>query len=416
MVRIDRNARRPARIGLLVIASLLSAACTQQSITATPPTCDFGEVVLDSNFASGRVDACTQQDEEHYTLTLQPENLPINHSPWYAFRATADSPREIKVTLSYEAHQHRYHPKVSTDGETWRPLEASAISILDDGKQVRLTLEVGPNPLWVSGQEIFDNQDYADWLDALEGSSEIEQSIIGSSVEGRPIRKFETPNQGQGKYVVLLGRQHPPEVTGALAMKSFVERVLASDSLAVQFREQFGIVSVPNLNPDGIHRGNWRHNANGVDLNRDWGPFTQPETRLMRDELTRFSEPGGPDVYLFLDFHSTSKDVFYTQMPDAELFPPNFTADWLNALRARAKAHFGNDEFNWEPGHNPDTPTSKAYVYDTFGIPAITFELGDETDRERIDVYAQFAAEEMMRILLAFDQTESAVREPAVGE
>ena len=139
---------------------------------------------------------------------------------------------------------------------------------------------------------------------------------------------------------MLLGRQHPPEVTGALAMMAFVERVFAEDELAQAFREQFCTLMVPNLNPDGVHHGNWRHNMHGVDLNRDWGPFTQVETRLMRDELARFDQPDSPRLYLFLDFHSTSKDVFYTQLAEMETFPPEFTGDWLSGIQARARDEF----------------------------------------------------------------------------
>ena len=29
----------------------------------------------------------------------------------------------------------------------------------------------------------------------------------------------------------------------------------------------------------------WRHNANGVDLNRDWTAFTQPETQAIKNYL-----------------------------------------------------------------------------------------------------------------------------------
>ena len=42
---------------------------------------------------------------------------------------------------------------------------------------------------------------------------------------------------------------------------------------------------VPLANPDGVEQGHWRHNAQGVDLNRDWDRFQQPETRALRDEF-----------------------------------------------------------------------------------------------------------------------------------
>ena len=69
----------------------------------------------------------------------------------------------------------------------------------------------------------------------------VQQSVLGKSVEGRTIDKLETVTTGQQGYIVLIGRQHPPEVTGALAMTSFIDRVFAADELATRFREKFGI-------------------------------------------------------------------------------------------------------------------------------------------------------------------------------
>ena len=106
---------------------------------------------------------------------------------------------------------------------------------------------------------------------------------IGRSVEGRPIRALHV-NPEAPRHVLVLGRQHPPEVTGALALIPFVERLLAKriDACAqaeptCALFEQHGFMVAPNLNPDGVARGHWRHNLGGVDLNRDWGAFTQPE-------------------------------------------------------------------------------------------------------------------------------------------
>ena len=88
-----------------------------------------------------------------------------------------------------------------------------------------------------------------------------------------------------GEFIVIVGRQHPPEVTGSLNLFPFLATVLGDSSLARQFRARYQLIIYPFLNPDGVALGHWRHNTGGVDLNRDWGPFTQPETRLVRDHV-----------------------------------------------------------------------------------------------------------------------------------
>jgi predicted deacylase len=386
--------------GLTTIILALCSACSTSITTNAPVDCAFTEVSFDTSFPGGRIDGCAEQEANRYLITLSPENTPINHSPWYAFKVEADAPRSITVELEYTEHAHRYFPKISTDGVTWERMPAADVTVAADGKQAVLSLQVGPNPIWVSAQELVDNDDYSAWVRQLAQQEFAQLSVLGKSLEGRDIYKINTFNQGQKKALLLVGRQHPPEVTGALAMRSFVERLFDSDALAQRFREQFGIIMVPNLNPDGVYHGNWRHNRNGVDLNRDWGPFSQPETQLMRDELSSLQQVGAPKPYLFLDFHSTAEDVFYTQFPDMKTFPENFTTRWMTAIEARAASDFPDYKVVWTPGHNAEEATSKNYMYETFGIPAITFELGDETDRSFIDQYAVLAAEEMMNVLL----------------
>ena len=71
---------------------------------------------------------------------------------------------------------------------------------------------------------------------------------------------------------------------------------------------------------------------------------------------------------------------------------------WLVAIGGRLPDY----EARRSASHNPDKPTSKAWAYDRFGCPAITYEYGDNTDRDFLRRQASVAAEEMMRLLLEF--------------
>jgi hypothetical protein len=113
-----------------------------------------------------------------------------------------------------------------------------------------------------------------------------------------------------------------------------------------------------------------------------------------------FQRPESARLSLFLDFHSTYEDVFYTQPDAIPISMPAFTETWLTNIEKRIQRKLPGFKINRDAAHNPGLPTSKTYVYSTFGIPAITFELGDNTDRRFIRVYATIAAEEMMSLLL----------------
>ncbi len=376
--------------------------------TASPDSvrCNSATIAVDADFPGGGYASCTFQSPEHLVVRIEPENEPpINCSPWYAMRLTPLRPqkevRQVTLNLTYDVCGHRYWPKISTDGKSWRRLQPENVSIteVDGVRQARLTIDLHDEPLWLAAQEIIQPADYSDWLDKLSRSPFASQRMLGKSAQGRdiPALTIKAPGFNQVEQIVLIGRQHPPEVTGAIAMKAFVEETFANTPLAGQFRKRFEITVVPLLNPDGVVHGYWRNNTAGSDLNRDWGPFAQPETRLIQSLLESLSDRSGKKLRLFLDFHSTSSDVFYTIPDDLPTNPVMFTRDWLENLQKRMPQY----DVRRDPGHNSGLPTSKSYVYRKYGVPTATFEIGDETDRDLIDEIAREASRAMMETLLA---------------
>jgi len=205
--------------------------------------------------------------------------------------------------------------------------------------------------------------------------------------------------QGTGPkgQVVLIGRQHPPEVTGALALLPFVETLLANTSLAQQYRAEFETIVVPMLNPDGVVRGHWRHNSGSTDLNRDWGPFKQPETQLMDGLLSQIENDPDRQLSFFVDFHSTQRDIFYTIPDEFPTKPALAIKNWLGLLQERMPDY----EVKRSSSSNLAQANSKNYVYKRYGVPTVTYEMGDETDRKLISEIAEEAATAMMETLLA---------------
>ncbi|PIE90360.1 MAG: hypothetical protein CR997_06110 [Acidobacteria bacterium] len=364
---------------------------------------DFGSVHFNADFPSARLSGCSEKAGK-YILSISPETVPINHSPWYCFAVTADTKRDIQVVLKYTYSRHRYWPKLSRDAENWTKLEQSRMVHKKEGQEVELHLTVDDQPTWISAQPIFSNEHYRQLNKEYLKNRFLESRILGYSLEGRPIVKLETCDWKGEKpgNVVLIGRQHPPETTGALGMVTFIRTLLKDTDLARAFRSKFRLIIVPNLNPDGVAHGHWRTNMNGVDLNRDWGPFTQPETRLMQRELSRFKENRDGQLYLGLDFHSTRYNLIYTQGFDIHTVPEAFAFKWYDAIMERLP----EADFYHEPVHSPGKPIFKSYVYREFGAPGVTYEMGDCSTVEEIDLIATVAAEEMMRLLIAeFNQT-----------
>jgi hypothetical protein len=60
---------------------------------------------------------------------------------------------------------------------------------------------------------------------------------------------------------------------------------------------------------------------------------------------------------------------------------------------------------------NSTSATSLGWMHRTFGVPAVTYEIGDHTDRARLRLIATGAAEETMTLLL---QARAAAPAPSV--
>ena len=401
--------------GVLQVAGaamgLLAAVLAPAGEATDWTSCDLGDLRIEADFPAARADGCFRQSADQVAVLVMPEAADINPSPWYAFRVTSDRQRHLKATLVYGTSKHRYWPKVSEDGVTWRRLAEDAVSVADDGRTATLRLDVGPQPLWVAGQEIWPSARHQAWLDGWRGKPGITVSQLGWSLQRRPIGMLQTDvGEVRPHTVVLVGRQHPPEVPGAFAFQAFVETVLDDSVLSRRFRAIHRVVAIPELNPDGVQMGYWRQNAGGMDINRDWGPFRQPETRLMRDLLASIEEDPHTRLSVFLDFHATQRDVFYTQEDEEPVTPSLFEKRWLGRLQERMPGY----EVNRKAGHQAGYPTAKTWVFETYRVPSVTFEIGDETPRDLIAKLGVEAARAMMETLLE-DAPPAAPATPAMG-
>lgn len=165
--------------------------------------------------------------------------------------------------------------------------------------------------------------------------------VIGRSMDGRPIEAYRLGTPWLARRVLVVGSIHGDELAGLEVTRRLIARArLHGASLWV----------VPTLNPDGRAAG-MRHNARGVDLNRnfpsEWealdvsGPraMSEPETRA----AVRFIRRLRPAVTLW--FHQPQRIVRawgrstevarrYAQLARARFrairWPPGSAPNWQN--------------------------------------------------------------------------------------
>lgn len=206
---------------------------------------------------------------------------------------------------------------------------------------------------------------------------------IGQSVEGRDLWAWQF---GEGpRTIVLVGGMH-----GGFEGNT----VVLSEELVSYFRLHpaevlpgIRLVIIPSSNPDGLLRGSGlegRFNANGVDLNRNWGCDWEPTAMLQDIEVDpgprAFSEPESlalraffiaepPDAVLF--YHSAAGGVFLGECGDEP------AARWLGDLLEESTGypHQASFDFYVVSGDASNWLAER-------GIPAAVIELYSRDDTE----------------------------------
>ncbi len=374
---------------IVVLALLLTGCATAPS----PESCTTSAFAVDDQFVGARRGDCISRGNRVVRILIEPEDEQVkNPSPWYAFRVVPTKPGSARIVLDYGDWKHRYVPKRSADGRDFEPVPWSAWRTAKKRSRLVLDLELGSEPIWISAHEHILPELYETWSRRVAQTSQAQLITIGRSRLDLPIHALDTGGEGR-ETILLTGRQHPPEVSGAVAMFPFVETMLDDTPLAASFRARFRVIAVPLMNPDGVIAGHWRHNTGETDLNRDWGPFKQPETRGIEALLDRLDAEQSA-VVSFVDFHSTRENKFFTQADATR--PAEFTDTWLKRSAERIEDYpFEND-----PRPVSDTANGKNYMYKRYGIPSVTYEVGDETDRDAVKAAAVVFAEEFMRLWL----------------
>ena len=354
-------------------------------------TFQAGKIFADNQFDGARLNGFKLLNDSTIRAIISPENTPINNSPWYAFRLWSDTATRFYLELQYTTHHHRYIPKLSLDGKTWKSMNASDIIIDTAHQKARLSLHLTKDTLWLAAQEIISSKKTYEWANHIAQIPFAQKKIIGRSVLNKPIFSYEF-NEGKGeKALILIGRQHPPEVPGGtLSIQSFMNEILSDSELAQQFRQHFEVVLIPLLNPDGADLGHWRHNANGIDLNRDWQAFSQPETQAVRKYVKN------KDFCFGIDFHTSYSGPYLLVLDSLNTIKTQgIIPAWIQRIEGALTDH----EIDARP-RSQGLPYCYNWMINELGIEAVTYEEGDEIDRAIIHKRAKVYSEKLMETLL----------------
>lgn len=333
---------------------------------------------ISANFDSGNIEVVSIDPNGEIKLKIR-KDTNSDFLQWFHFRLTGalDVPCRISILnageTSYPDGWENYHACASYDRVEWFRVPTK----YEDGV---LTMEYLPSnkSVYFAYFAPFSYEAHQNLVHNAQLSDLCEVEVIGETVQGRDIDLLVVGDEGIGKNIWLIARQHPGESMAEWFIQGTLDRLLdESDPIARKLLENACFYIIPNMNIDGSIAGNLRSNAAGANLNREWQEPTLGRSPEVYHCLNKMNEVG---VDLLLDVHG-DEAIPYNFVAGAEGIP-SYSPE-MAELEKMFKAHWietcpdFQDEFNYgadEPGQANLTVCSNA-IAEKFNCLAYTIEM-----------------------------------------
>jgi hypothetical protein len=172
------------------------------------------------------------------------------------------------------------------------------------------------------------------WIAPLVDGARIRKSELGRSGEGRTIWMY-TAGHGPTK-VLLWSQMHGDEPTATMALVDILRFIATfpTHTSARALIEQYTLMMIPMLNPDGAERFT-RRTAQMIDMNRDALALQTPEARLLKEVQQREKPTYGFNLHDQDIHYMVGTTRKYTAV--ALLAPPTEESRSDNTVRTKAK-------------------------------------------------------------------------------
>lgn len=267
-------------------------------------------MLIDADLCGGNIHV-VRQHGGFAELTLQHDSAsPMRQ--WFHFRVRDAQGTHLELSIinagdaSYPHAFHHYRALGSYDLERWFRVDTHF-----DGRKLRLHHHPEDDVVYYSYFAAYPLERQRALLARASNLPWAEVESLGRSVEGRSMDLVRFGNDSPGKRRLWISaRQHSGETMSAYFAEGVIERLMdADDELTRALLDRAVIFVVPNVNPDGSARGNFRTNAAGRDLNREWSfpdGKSSPEVLAIRSAM----EQRGVDLYLDIHGDETEPCIF----------------------------------------------------------------------------------------------------------
>jgi len=204
---------------------------------------------------------------------------------------------------------------ISKDGIRWDIIPTKLIS----GNRLQFNIHLDTDKLFIASVEPYRISDLEKLLAEIEPSSLVEISIVGKTVEGRPLEIIRVGNADAPYRIFLRARAHAWEPAGNWVVQGLIRSLLHKD--AAHYLKKYCVYIMPMANKDAVARGRTRFNSLGVDLNRQWDlpadPDLAPEKYAFENWLKGMIQKG-KKPHLAIDLHNDNYGNIHVNLPTPE--------------------------------------------------------------------------------------------------
>ncbi|MGF1572355.1 MAG: M14 family zinc carboxypeptidase [Sumerlaeia bacterium] len=314
------------RFWLFIILVILQAGCA----TKVPVNAPSGPEVRLVPGEQMRLDLASVQVREYrgdrVRLTARVANdndypngkLPDAFRRWWHFELAGIDPTEetkLEVELTNVGYRDSITPVVRFGEHGDYQRLAQTPETKNGTVKFSVLVPAGETSVRLAKWYPYTLREYHEILDQLRAHPLVEEQQIGNSVQGRPILMHTITDSA----VPLSGKQrvwihsavHPAENTAYQVHQGLLRWLLSSDQDARELLRHTVFNVVLMANPDGQALGNYRTNANGVNLEMQFtAPYqsTEPEVQALTQKIEEYmgsaEAPGSNPIRLLLNIHS----------------------------------------------------------------------------------------------------------------
>ncbi len=352
-----------------------------------------GEIIFNAGFEGAYLSHITQVEENTFEIISIGEDYPIDKSPTYAFKILSKNDQKIILNIHFKGSKAPATPKISSDGIHW---ETIACDIFQSDLLMNIHLKAN-DTIWVARHPLYTSKHLNNWVNEISIDKRVHVETCGKTVENKDLKVLDIySGKAEDKnIIVFLARQHPTEVPGQFVFNTYIETILENFKDESSFFKSNRIIAFPLVNLDAVDHGRWRHNMNGVDLNRHWNDTTtQQEIRHIIDFLSQ--EPINNKMKFAIDFHSRDGENIYIVRND-DLIP---TVKKWNALINKQNPpetyKIVTKYNNFVVGNNRDYSST---WFTKRGIPVLTHETTHDVDYNKAIATAKIAAKAFVELM-----------------